>query len=565
MIGAAIGSGIAAVTAERGGADFLLAVNAGRMRNRGAPSIASMLPCHDPTSLTDDFLAKEVLPIVRIPVLLGVSCWGAESGGEEVVARVRALGAAGAVNFPNATLMSAGMRKLLEKSGRGSAHEIGILKAVQDAGLASLYYCGTREQARMAAEAGLDTILLNFGWNVGGVAGHERRASLEEVGLVTHEHALMIRRINPRARILLEGGPIITAEDLGYVARFSTIDGYVGGSTLDRLPYEESVMNRIAGYRHATSDVVDLDDEQESILAWGRRHQFVGRSRALLAYLGTLRSLCAPTHPLALFHETGLDLGPSINALAGRRPARPVVYLDPAEASFPGQVAQQLFGRDAGDIGLLADAQSPLLVLQSVENLLPSVQRRLARTLRQRTVTARGARRRMPVTARCIFAFERSERLQSFPRELAEELATLLAGWSVSVPPLRDRVEDLSEHIVLICEREGIAAGAVPRLSSAAMQDFRRHRWSRNDAELEEIVGRLVRTASSAALSHEDAERLLRTAGHAETAPSAGELERTRIVDALWRNGFHRGRTAAALNISRKTLYNKMQKFGLGN
>ena len=45
LIGAAVGSGIAAQTAEIGGADILLAVNAGRMRNMGAPSIASMLPC----------------------------------------------------------------------------------------------------------------------------------------------------------------------------------------------------------------------------------------------------------------------------------------------------------------------------------------------------------------------------------------------------------------------------------------------------------------------------------------------------------------------------------------
>ena len=565
MIGAAIGSGIAAVTAERGGADFLLAVNAGRMRNRGAASIASMLPCHDPTSLTEDFLAKEVLPIVRIPVLLGVNCWGAESGGESVVDRVRSLGAAGAVNFPNATLMSAGMRVLLDKAGRGAAHEIETLRAVQDAGLASLYYCGTREQARMAAEAGLDMILLNFGWNVGGVAGHERRSSLEEVGLVTHEHARMIRRINPRARILLEGGPIITAEDLGYVARFSTIDGYVGGSTLDRLPYEESVMNRIAGYRHATSDVGDLDEAQESLLAWGWRHGFVGRSRALLAYLGSLRSRAASTHPLALFHEAGADLEPSLVALAGRRPARPVVHVDPIEATFPGQVAHQLFGRDAGDVGLLADPQSPLVVLHRVERLLPSLQRRLARTLRQATVTSRGARRRMPLAARCVFAFERSERLESFPADLADELGRVLVGWSVAVPPLRDRVEDLFEHVARICERAGVAADAAPNLSPAAMQDFRRHPWSRNEAELEEIVGRLLKSETSGAISHEDAARVLHTAGHAEKAPPANELERARIVDALWRNGFHRGRTAASLNISRKTLYNKMRKFGLGS
>ena len=563
LIGAAIGSGIAAVTAERGGADFLLAVNAGRMRNRGAASIASMLPCHDPAALTEDFLAKEVLPSVRIPVLLGVNCWGATCSSEAIVERVRALGAAGAVNFPNATLMSPGMRALLGKAGRGAKREVQVLRAVQDAGLLSIYYCGTREHARMAAEAGLDMILLNFGWNVGGIAGHERRVSLEEVCLVAHEHARIIRRIKPRARILLEGGPIITAEDLGHVARVASIDGYVGGSTLDRLPYEESVMNRIAGYRHATSGSAELGEGQNELLGWGRRQGFVGRSQALLQYLATLRSFADSTHPLGMFHDPGADLGPSLRALAGKGGPGAVVDLDPASAIYPGHVAQQLFGREAGESGLLADPRARLLVLHGVEKFPPSVQRRIARSLKNGSMASRDARRRLPILARCVFVFEGLERQAAFPPELTAELAHLLTGWSVALPPLRDRVEDLPDLFARTCERSGISREAIPRLSPAALQDFRRHPWRRNENELEEIVGRVLGLGLAGPLSHEEAAHLLRVAGQADAPARPGEMERSSIVEALWRNGFHKGRTAAALHISRKTLYNKMRKFGL--
>ncbi|MCZ7596656.1 MAG: phosphoenolpyruvate hydrolase family protein [Gammaproteobacteria bacterium] len=48
IIGAAIGSGTTAPAAERGGADLLLAINAGRLRSMGAPSIACMLPIRMP-------------------------------------------------------------------------------------------------------------------------------------------------------------------------------------------------------------------------------------------------------------------------------------------------------------------------------------------------------------------------------------------------------------------------------------------------------------------------------------------------------------------------------------
>ena len=52
---------------------------------------------------------------------------------------------------------------------------------------------------------------------------------------------------------------------------------------------------------------------------------------------------------------------------------------------------------------------------------------------------------------------------------------------------------------------------------------------------------------------------LSRDSGHA----AAGQTEKDKIVDTLWRNGFSRTRTADALGVSRKTLYNKMKKFGL--
>src|SRR3546814_3457637 len=75
LIGAAIGSGNIALAAERGGADFLLAINAGRLRNMGAPSIACMLPIFDAGPMTEDFARRELLPLCKVPVLLGVNVW----------------------------------------------------------------------------------------------------------------------------------------------------------------------------------------------------------------------------------------------------------------------------------------------------------------------------------------------------------------------------------------------------------------------------------------------------------------------------------------------------------
>ena len=65
LIGAAIGSGSNALAAEHGGADFLLAINAGRFRNMGVPSIACMLPVQDANSLTESFAREELLALCK--------------------------------------------------------------------------------------------------------------------------------------------------------------------------------------------------------------------------------------------------------------------------------------------------------------------------------------------------------------------------------------------------------------------------------------------------------------------------------------------------------------------
>src|SRR5690606_21713990 len=67
IIGAAIGSGTTALAAERGGADLLLAINAGRLRSMGAPSIACMLPILDAGKLTAEFARREVLTQCTAP------------------------------------------------------------------------------------------------------------------------------------------------------------------------------------------------------------------------------------------------------------------------------------------------------------------------------------------------------------------------------------------------------------------------------------------------------------------------------------------------------------------
>src|SRR5689334_20483772 len=75
LVAAAIGTGMAAQAATRGGADFLLALNAGRLRSMGAPSVASLLALRDTNSFVLDFAREEIRPRTTLPVLIGMAAF----------------------------------------------------------------------------------------------------------------------------------------------------------------------------------------------------------------------------------------------------------------------------------------------------------------------------------------------------------------------------------------------------------------------------------------------------------------------------------------------------------
>ncbi len=571
LVGAAIGSGITALAAERGGADFLLALNAGRFRSMGAPSIACMLPLFDAASLTESFARGEVLAQCTVPVLVGVNVWGEPFDAAARAAAVRDAGFAGAVNFPSCMHYSRPMQQILSRAGRGIEQEVAQLRAVQDLGLTTMFYCATRTQARLAADAGIDLVCLNLGWNVGGSLGHRRRASIEEVATVAREIGRLIKRICPSTRFLLEGGPIATPEDLARVASLAPIDGYVGGSTIERIPLENSVADQIDRFRRAGTRHADLDADDSQLLDWSRRFGFVGRGPALRDYLRRLRTLAASSAPVMVVAETGSDIIPTLEALvrngtSGRPATR--VHVDVEAEEYPARARGILFGhRESSDAQrpALADADLGVVVVDAPHRLPAGTQARLLRAIREGSFRVTGTRRSADVAPRVVLCCRvpvLSAREVDDLRAIGldDELVRYFAGWTLRLPPVRERIDDLDLLLERVARTSLGSSKVVDAFSSDAMKALRAHRWPGNHEELRSVLGALAGRVSGEPIQADEVAGLLERA-----VPRATEhrSEKDLIVDALWRNGFNRTRTAAALGVTRKTLYNKIRKYGL--
>ncbi len=575
LIGAAIGSGSMALAAERGGADFLLAINAGRLRNMGAPSIACMLPILEAGRLTESFAREELLAQCRIPVLLGVNVWEPEFNPQETARRVADGGFAGAVNFPSAMHFPRSMQQILARAGRGIEAEVAQLSAVREAGLTPMFYCATRTQARLAADAGIELICLNLGWNVGGALGHRRRASLEEVATMAREIGRLIKRINPRCRFFLEGGPVGTAEDLGRVLGLAPLDGYVGGSTFERMPLEASVADQIDRFRQAGRSQASLDKESARLVTWARPFGFVGRSDAQLAFLRRLKSLAESSAPVLLLAEAGMASEPALLALASHGGAagrqeltQSLIQVDVGGEDFPARARSVIFGhRDtiAKQRPALADSGAAVLAIRAPERLPAATQRRLALALREGSFRAPGSRRALTVGPRVVLISEMPFSEGEVGDDLRgagfeAELAAQFVGWTVRLPPLRDRIDDLAALIEAEAATSLAMALGRDSFTSAALQQLHAHLWPGNEAELRGMVGGLAGRAAGGPIQLEELTRLFKPGN---SPVSDRRSEKDRIVDALWRHGFSRTRAAESLGISRKTLYNKIKRFGL--
>lgn len=562
LVGAAIGSGSTALAAERGGADFLLAINAGRIRAMGAPSIACMLPIFDSDALTIPFAVRELLPQCTVPVLIGRNVWGRDFSPFKIAEEVERQGFDGITNFPSSLHYPKSLRGILSHAGRGIEAEVSMLRAAKDRGLMVMFYCSNRIQARLAADAGLDLICLNLGWNVGGAIGHRRRASLEEVAMTAREIGRLVKRINPSSRFLLEGGPIETAEDLERVTRLEPIDGYVGGSTFERMPLEASIADQIARFRQSGGAKGSDDPPTARLISWGRARGAIGHSKALLHFLRTLRPLEDDPSPVLLCIERGISDSWILSSLArDTGAASSIVTIDVEGEEYPARARTLLFGhRDTVDRRPpgLADPNIQLIVIRAAEKLAPATQRRLARALTDRSFRAPGSWRKLPVLPRVVLASETS---MSETRDLLgigyeQVLLAALGKGVVRMPPLRERTEDIFslEPAIGAVDRDTMTAAAEQRLLS--------HTWPGNESELTRIAFQLGLRTSPGPITEEEVDTLLKQ----ETTPKGLSVgsEKDRIVDALWRNGFNRTKTATALGMSRKTLYNKIKRFDLG-
>jgi predicted TIM-barrel enzyme len=244
IVGAGAGTGISAKFAEVGGADLIIIYNSGRFRMAGHGSLAGILAYGDANQIVKDMGEREVLPVVKdTPVLAGVMGTDPLRQMDYLLKEIDALGFSGINNFPTVGLIDGRFRMELERTNLGFGKEVDLIRLANALGFFTCVYVFNPDEARAMAEAGADSIIAHLGLTVGGSIGLDRSdaISLERAPAAVQAIGEAAWKVSRDALLLCHGGPIATPSDAAYVLERTDSVGFVGASSMERLPVETAL------------------------------------------------------------------------------------------------------------------------------------------------------------------------------------------------------------------------------------------------------------------------------------------------------------------------------------
>ena len=275
----ATGSGLNAKAAEIGGADAIMLLHTGLMRQKGLPSIAAAdRPTND---IVKEMFADQFAATESIPILAGVDVGQFPADGDlnELIDSFMNMGFSGIVNFLSAgeaasqafvanasndvandefgSLRVSGEQKMFENcrqkeaAGVGFDREVEMIRLCRERDIFTIVYVFTEEQAAKMARAGADAVSPHCGGTVGGLVGHSFALDYDAACNTLQKMFDAARRENPDIILLGHGGPFASPKDTYEMYKRCNAQGFTAGSGIDRIPIENAVIKTAQAFKNA--------------------------------------------------------------------------------------------------------------------------------------------------------------------------------------------------------------------------------------------------------------------------------------------------------------------------
>jgi formate hydrogenlyase transcriptional activator len=343
--------------------------------------------------------------------------------------------------------------------------------------------------------------------------------------------------------------------------------------------------------RQLRQEVVHLRDTVRDVQALSA---MVGESPLWKAVLDQVELVAPADSTVLLIGETGTGKELIARAIHEQGRRRRQAFVAVNCAAFPESLVEsELFGHERGAFtgaferkpGKFELADRGTLFLDEIGELPAGVQAKLLRVLQEREVTRIGASKPTRVNVRLVAATNRDLQEALRSGSFRQDLFYRLSVFPITLPPLRDRVDDIAAlarfFVQRFAERQGRAR---PQISESALRALQEYHWPGNVRELQNVLERAVILARAGVITPDllvlegsaaeppapadkpVAPRFVSTEHAPSNVISFSEAERRAIVRALEMTGWRisgRGGAADLLGLKPTTLHAKMKRLGV--
>ncbi len=238
ILAAGSSCGLVAKCAALGGADMLVVYSTGLSRLMGLPTSR----IGDSNARTIE-MADEIRNVVSdVPVIGGIEAWDpVRLDLDRLLDRFWAAGYSGVINYPTISTMGDKWRDRRGRVGLGFDREVEMIALARKKEIFTMAYVASAADATAMTEAGADCIVPHVGATRGGLVGHDEGQAIQAAVKRINEINAAARAVRDDVILLAHGGAVSEPEDTEEVYRSTDCVGFVGASSIERIPIERAV------------------------------------------------------------------------------------------------------------------------------------------------------------------------------------------------------------------------------------------------------------------------------------------------------------------------------------
>ena len=375
----------------------------------------------------------------------------------------------------------------------------------------------------------------------------------------------------PRAEVVLITGHA-SVETSVQALRLGAADYLVKPLNLKQL---RGVLSRVRKPSTLHSDAVDL---QQSLDVDGHFGLLWGGSAPMRRVYEQILRVAGTGVTVFVTGESGSGkelVARTVHELSRRR-GRPFLGVN-CGAISPHLIESEIFGHEKGSFtgaerqhqGFFERASGGTLLLDEITEMPPDLQVKLLRVLETGTFMRVGSMQVQETDVRIVAATNRDPHAAVAAGKLRDDLLYRLDVFPIHMPALRDRPDDIPVIATHFLDEISRREGQAKRFSPQALARLADHRWPGNVRELRNIVHRSYVMATDELIVDACLPNTQAPAPAANAMPtltleigtSLAEIERVVTLATLEHYARHKERTAAALGVSLKTLYNRLKEY----